>query len=62
MTTEDIKKMTVYMMDKDGNGYIGNVPEGFYPLIAGCVKFVKVDKEQFQMVGIENFVTSNKQK
>ncbi|WP_302249806.1 hypothetical protein [uncultured Alistipes sp.] len=61
MTTEDIKKMSVYMMDEDENVYVGNVPEGFYPLIAGCVKFVKVDKEQFQMVGIENFVTSKKE-
>lgn len=39
MTTEDIKKMTVYMMDEDENVYVGNVPEGFYHLIAGCVKF-----------------------
>jgi hypothetical protein len=61
MTTDDIKKMSVYMMDKDGNGYVGNVPEGFYPLIAGCVKFVKVDKDKFEMAGIENFVSNKNQ-
>ena len=61
MTTEDIKKMSVYMMDEDENVYVGNVPEGFYPLIAGCVKFVKVDKDKFEMVGIENFVSNKNQ-
>lgn len=60
MTTEDIKKMSVYMMGEDENVYVGNVPEGFYPLIAGCVKFVKVDKDKFEMVGIEHFVTTDK--
>lgn len=62
MTTEDIKKMTVYMMDKDGNGYIGPVPEDVYPIISEFIKFAKVNTCQFEMVGIENFVTSNKQK
>lgn len=60
MTTDDIKKMTVYMMDKDGNGYIGPVPEEVFPIIAEFVKFAKVDTCKFEMVGIENFVTSEK--
>lgn len=60
MTTEDIKKMSVYMMDEDENVYVGNVPEGFYPLIAGCVKFVKVDKEKFEMVEINLFEITDK--
>lgn len=58
MTTDDIKKMTVYMMDKDGNGYIGPVPEEIFPIIAEFVKFVKVNTCQFEMVGIENFVSN----
>lgn len=60
MTTEDIKKMSVYMMDEDENVYVGNVPEGFYPLIAGCVKFVKVDKEKFGVVEINLFEITDK--
>lgn len=60
MTTEDIKKMSVYMMDEDENVYVGNVPEGFYPLIAGCVKFVKVDKEKFEVVEINPFEITDK--
>lgn len=60
MTTEDIKKMSVYMMDEDENVYVGNVPEGFYPLIAGCVKFVKVDKEKFEVVEINLFEITDK--
>lgn len=60
MTTDDIKKMTVYMMDKDGNGYIGPVPEEVFPIIAEFVKFAKVNTRQFEMVGIENYVTSEK--
>ena len=62
MTTEDIKKMSVYMMDNDGNGYIGPVPEEVFPIIASFVKFAKVDTCQFEMVGIENSVTSKKSK
>lgn len=60
MTTDDIKKMTVYMMDKDGNGYIGSVPEEVYPIITEFVKFAKVNTCQFELVGIENYVTSEK--
>lgn len=62
MTTDDIKKMTVYMMDKDGNGYIGPVPYEVFPIIAEFVKFAKVNTCQFEMVGIENFVTTDNSK
>lgn len=62
MTTEDIKKMSVYMMDKYGNGYIGPVPEEVFPIIAGFVKFAKVNTCQFEMVGIKNFVTTDNSK
>lgn len=60
MTTEDIKKMPVYMMDNDGNGYISQVPEEVFPIIASFVKFAKVDTCHFEMVGIEHFVTKDK--
>lgn len=47
-------------VDNDGCGYIGPVPEEVYPIIAEFVKFAKVDTCKFEMVGIENFVTSEK--
>ena len=62
MTTDDIKKMTIYMMDKDGNGYIGPVPEEVFSIVAEFVKFAKVNTCQFEMVGIENFVTTDRSK
>lgn len=48
------------MMDKDGNGYIGPVTEEVFPIIAEFVKFAKVYTCQFEMVGIEHFVTTDK--
>lgn len=48
------------MMDKDGIGYIGPVPEEVFPIVAEFVKFAKVNTCQFEMVGIENFVTTDR--
>lgn len=62
MTTDDIKKMTVYMMDKDGNGYIGPVPKEVFPIVVEFIRFAKVNTCQFEMVGIENFVLTDNSK
>ena len=43
LNLEDIKTISVYLIDKNGNGYVGNIDTGFIALIAGLCKFYPID-------------------
>lgn len=39
----DIENISVYLIDKNGNGYVGSIDAGFIALIAGLCTFYPVD-------------------
>lgn len=43
LNLEDIKIMSVYVIDKNGNGYVGSIDTEFIALIAGLCKFYPID-------------------
>lgn len=43
LNLEDIKLISVYLIDKNGNGYVGNIDTGFIGLIARLCEFYPID-------------------
>lgn len=50
----DIENISVYLIDKNGNGYVGGIDTEFIALIAGLCKFYPVDN--LEEIPISNII------
>ena len=42
----DISHISIYLIDKNGNGYVGNIDTGFISILAQLTTFYPVDNIQ----------------